>query len=322
MKRHHQILAGILAIQTVLSIIVFWPRSAATGEGTPVFADLKTDDILALSITDGEGSSIALRQVDESWVLPDADDYPADADKITQLLDKIVSITTGRLVTRTAASHKRLQVSPDDFARRLEFQTVDGAKHTLYLGSSPRYGATHFRVDGQDETYLTDAISIYEAEADAGPWIDPAYVSIPDADITRVTLKNANGSFTFTKDEEGNWTMAGLAPSETLNETEVTNTIRKAAALNILTPLGKEELSEYGVDEPTAEVTLDTADTTIIVRIGAQDSEDNSYVIISSESEYYVRVSELSVKDLIETTREDFLEGPPTPTPEEDTSTE
>lgn len=320
MKREHQILAGILAFQVILSIVVFWPRSAATGETKPVFPEVEAKDVIALTITDAEGDSIALQRVGDGWVLPEADDYPAQADKVTPLVDKIVGLSTARLVTRTSSSHKRLQVSADDFNHRIEFETADGAKRTLYLGSSPQYGTTHFRVEGQNETYLTSEISGYETNAQAGSWIDTVYVRVSEEAITRVTLRNANGSFTFDRDDEGNWTMAGLAPSETLNETEVANTIGKAAALNILRPLGKEELSEYGMDEPNAEVTLVTAETTITVRIGAQDPEDNSYVIISSESEYYVRVSDFSVTELVESTREDFLEQPPTPTPEGETS--
>jgi hypothetical protein len=38
--------------------------------------------------------------------------------------------------------------------------------------------------------------------------------------------------------------------------------------------------------------------------------------VISSESPYYVRVSEYTVKDFVEKARDGFLELPPTPTPE------
>lgn len=332
MKRHNQILAGILVIQIVLSVFVFWPKSAATAESKPLFPDLESGDIVALTITDADDNSITLRQsagngsaeLAKAWVLPDADDYPAQTDKITPLLTKIVDLTTGRLVTRTDASHKRLQVAPDNFERRIDFETAGGVKHTLYLGSSPRYGATHFRVDGQSETYLTNELFTWETKADAASWIDTAYLSVTQDDIAKLTLENANGTFTFTKDDEGNastelgevWTMAGLAADETLNETEVTARVRQAASVNMIRPLGKEEKAAYGMDEPNAVVTLETSDKTITLRVGAKDAADNSYVVISSESPYYVRVSEYSVKSFVENTRDDFLQLPPTPTPE------
>jgi hypothetical protein len=319
-KRHDQILAGVLVVQIILSIIVFWPKPTAAVESEPLFPDLESDDIVALAIADADGNSVTLRQVVGDWVLPDADDYPAEADNITSLLDKIVGLTTGRLVTRTDASHKRLQVAPDDFVRRIDFETADGVKHTLYLGSSPSYGATHFRVDGQSETYLTNAISNWETNATASSWIDAVYLSIPQADVTRMTLENDNGTFTFTKEDgegdEGNWTMDGLAADETLDEAKVTALLQRAASVNIVSPLGKEEQAAYGMDEPSAVVTLETEDKTVTLRVGAKDLDDNSYVVISSESPYYARAAEYGLKSLVENTRDDFLQLPATPTPE------
>jgi hypothetical protein len=75
------------------------------------------------------------------------------------------------------------------------------------------------------------------------------------------------------------------------------------------------------MDEPSAVATIETADRTVTLRIGAQDPEDNSYVAISSESPYYVRVAEFSVQNLVENAREDFLEVPTTPTPEGESDT-
>ncbi len=321
MKRHNRILTGTLVIQIILSIAIFWPKSVVTGASELLFPDLEAGDIVALSIADTDGNSIVLRQIAGNWALPDADDYPAQAGKITPLLDKIVGLTTGRLVTRTDASHKRLQVAPDDFVRRIEFETADGTKRTLYLGSSPSYGATHFRVDGQSETYLTNDISTWETNATAASWIDTVYLSVPQADVTRMTLENADGTFTFTKDDEGNWTMDGLAADETLDEAKVTALLGQAASVNVVSPLGKEDQAAYGMEEPNAVATIETNDQTVTLRIGAKDTADNSYVVISSESPYYVRVSEFSVKNLVENTRDDFLQSPPTPTPEEGTNT-
>ena len=132
---------------------------------------------------------------------------------------------------------------------------------------------------------------------------------------------NANGVFVFSRDEEGNWTMDGLAEDETLAETKVTSAVRQASWFNMTTPLGKQELAAYGMGEPNAVATVETADKTVTLWVGAQDPDDKSYVVISSESPYYVRVSEYSVQSLVENARDDFIEMPPTPTPEGDTDT-
>ncbi|MDY7075672.1 MAG: DUF4340 domain-containing protein [Chloroflexota bacterium] len=317
MKRHNQILIGVLVVQIILSVVVFWPKSSGAVGNEPLFPDLEGGDVVALTVVDADGNSITLRRVSGNWVLPDADDYPVQEDKITPVLEKIAGLTTARLVTRTDASHKRLQVAQNDFVRRVEFETDDGEQHTLYLGSSPSYGATHFRIDQQNETYQTSDLTAWDVDTTANSWIDTAYLNVQQADITKMALENANGVFVFTRDEEGNWTMEGLAEDETLAETRVTAAIQQASFLNVTTPLGKEEQTVYGMDEPNAIATIETAAKTITLRVGAQDSDDNSYVVISSESPYYVQVSEYSVQSLVQNTRTDFIEAPPTPTPGE-----
>jgi YD repeat-containing protein len=317
MKRHNQILAGILVIQVILSAIVFWPKPATTAAGDPLFPDLVADDIVALTITDADDNSIELRRVTGNWVLPDADDYPAREGTISSFLEKVADLTTARLVTRTDASHRRLQVTADGFERRIEVETMGGDRHTIYLGSSPRYGSTHFRADGLSETYLTSELSVWDSNADAGSWIDTIYLDMPQDTITKATVENSSGTLIFTKDAEGVWTMEGLAADETLNETAVTGLVQSAASVSMIRPLGKEGLPAYGMEEPNAVVTLDTADETIILRVGAKDPDDNSYVVASSESPYYVRVSEFTVRDLVEKGRDDFIQVPPTPTPGE-----
>jgi hypothetical protein len=319
MNRTQQVLAGILALQIVFIAVAFWPRTTAAVAGAPVFSNLEVDDIVALTVTDAEGNVVVLRKQDEGWVLPEADSFPADADKVVPVLEKIAGLTTSRLVTQTSSSHKRLQVAADDYVRRIDFETTNGDQHTLFLGSTPQYGAMHFRVDGQDETYLTSDFSTYDTRAESAAWIDTSYVKVDEASVKKVTLQNANGSFTFTRDEGEDWTMAGLHSGETLSQTQVDSLVRRAASVTMDSPLGKEQKPEYGMEQPGAVVRLETADSTVTLRVGAQDPEDQSYVVISSESPYYVRVASYAVQDLVEKTRDGFLELPPTPTPEAQT---
>lgn len=310
MKRHNQILIGVLVLQIALGVFVFWPKSTGAVESEPLFSELEVSDIFALAIADAEGNSVRLEKVDGDWVMPGADNYPAQVDKITPFLEKLIELTTDRLVTRTDASHARLQVAADDFVRRVEIVTTDGEKHTVYLGSSPRYGALHFRMKGQDEAYLTSDLTTWEANAEASAWVDAAYVSFPQADVYRMRLENANGSFEFEKGGDGTWTMTDLADDETLDQTQVTALLRRVASVNLTRPLGKEEQPAYGLDEPNAVAVLETMTDTLTLRVGAKVDEGGGYVVKSSQSPYYVEVAESAVAALVENEREAFLQQP------------
>ncbi|MBL7183566.1 MAG: DUF4340 domain-containing protein [Anaerolineae bacterium] len=319
MNRTNQILAAALAVQIVLVAVAFWPKPASVAGGESLFDGLEAEQITQLTISDETGNQVKLSNELGSWVLPEAGDYPCLESKVPEFLEKIVALKTNRLVTQTPASHKRLKVADDDFQRQIELELADGTTHRLYLGSSPRYGVSHVRAGGQNEVYLA-SLSASEAGVNASNWVDTLYFSVAQDQIVALTVENANGCFEFEKDEAGTWTMKYLAADETLNENNVKSLATRVSSLRMLRPLGKTEQDDYGLKEPNAIVTVETRDgegntKTYAIRVGAKSEEDNSYVVIASESPYYVRVSNYTVKDFVEKARDDFLELPPTPTP-------
>ena len=316
-KNHHKILATVLVAQIALSVVVFWPRPTTAGQQEPLFPDLAKEDVTSLTIEDDQGNRIALQKVTGEWVMPDAGEYPAQSEEVEALLEKLTALTTGQLVTRSDTSHKRLRVAANDFARRIEFESSGGTE-TLYIGSSPQYGSVHFRLEGESEAYLTSQLTTWDVNASTSTWIDTSYHSVQQDDVARFTLENANGTFVFERDDDG-WAMVEpeMAEGEVLNKTQVEAVLRRAAAVTIKSPLGLEEKGAYGLDDPTAEVIMETGDGTVTLTLGSKDDDDGSYVVKSSESAYYVHVSMNSVTALVQNDRDAFVDEP-TPEAESD----
>lgn len=320
MNRLNRILIVILALQLVLAAAVLWPRGATTSaEGQSLFPDLNAEQIVEVTISDANGETIRLAKQADGWALPEAGDYSIEEDKVTPLLTKIAELQADRLVTQTSGSHQRLKVAEGDFERRVDLVLADGTRHQLYVGSSPSFGVAHVRAAGQDEVYLTSELSSQDAGTQATAWVDRIYFSLPQDQVVGLTLENSNGRFEFEK-EGDTWTLKDLAAGEVLDEASVQTLISRAASMAMLQPLGKEDLIEYGMQEPSATVLLQTQSEgedakTYTLRVGAKDPDDNSYVVTSLESPYFVRVADFAVKDLVEKGRNDFLELPPTPTP-------
>jgi hypothetical protein len=317
MNKLNRILAGLLVLQLVVAVVVLWPRPAASGESVSLLPAVKVDDVVGLTIVDGNDRAITLARKGGSWVLPEAGDYPVQAEKVTTLLTKIEALKANRVVTQTNASHKRLGVAEDDFERRIDLQMADGSRQRLYIGNSPTWQAAHVRADGQDEVYLTSELSAQDAGTLATDWVDTVYLSIPRDQIVRITIENAQGTLELTKEGES-WNLQGLAPGETLDETKVNSLLSRVTSVSLLEPLGKDQVAAYGLDQPLAVVTVGTDDgQTHVLRVGAQDPDDQSYVLASSDSEYYVRVRQFVVQNLVEYGRQDLLVPPPTQAPEE-----
>jgi hypothetical protein len=141
-----RILTVVLVVQLALGVFVFWPRPAASSTGQPLLSDLKPEEITGLTITDDKGVTTKLAKSGDSWIAPDAGAYPADATKITPVLDKLIGIKTGKLIAQTAASQTQLQVADNKYVRQLEITKADGTSQTVYLGSPGGGQAVHVRL--------------------------------------------------------------------------------------------------------------------------------------------------------------------------------
>ena len=315
MNRTQRILVALLLFQIVLSAVLLRPRKMDGGGGEPLLAGLTADDVIGLKIDGGESSSVELNRVDGVWSLPAVDDYPAKDTMLKGALDKLVKLDTKRLITRTASSHKRLQVSADEYVRRIEVTTSAGRTYALFLGSSPSYGATHVRLDGKDETYLAGDLSPWELGTTTTSWVDTAFVSVPEEEIASVVISNANGVVTIDHDTAGKWALADLAVGESQNDEAISSAVTRASSMTLQAPLGKTQKLEYGLDNALAIVKIQLKDgEPLTLTVGAQDAGDRTYVVKSSSSPYFVRVAEYSVKPLVENARSAYLAVPATPT--------
>lgn len=318
--RRIQILAGLLIAQIALLAIVYWPRPTQA-TSAPLFPDLKTADVARLTISDKDGKSITLAQQAGNWLLPNAGDFPAQTSKVTALLDKVAGLKTNRLITQTPASHARLQVADNNFVRRLDLETTQGAKYTLYLGSAPRAGATHFRLAGQDNVYQVGNLSSTDAAIEPVGYIDATYLSFADADVTTLTVANAKGKLEFSKTAEGAWTLAELKPDQPLDAGQVQMLLNRIASVNLTRPLGITADPAWGLDKPGAVVTAITKSAqgegkTYVLQIGAKDETTNNYYVKASTSPYYVQVASFSLDDFVNKAAADFIAAPtPTPAP-------
>jgi len=326
LTRGNQILLVVLVVQLILVGVAFWPRSAAVASGEPLLPGLDPLEVVRVTITDKEGSQIVLAKELGNWVLPGADAYPCQEEKITELLDQVAGLTSDRLVTQTRASHERLGVARDEYEMLLQLEGSDGQAYELYIGTSPRYQVSHVRVADEDQVYLVSGVSSSTVSPRASAWIDTQYMTLSQDEIVGLSLENANGQFEFTKvggeeeGEEATWTMAGLAPGEVLNENPVVSMVSGLSNLRMVRPLGKEELEAYGLQDPVAAIRIRVPDEeggtkAYVVRVGAHWEDETAYVVKSGMSPYYVLVSEYTANLWIDKTRDDFAQVP-TPTPE------
>ena len=319
MNRSQQILAAILIIQILIVGAIFWVTSPQETPAGPLLSGYDADKVISLTITDNTGNIVKIARQGESWVLPDADGFPVDSEKVTSLLENLAAVDTSRPVTSTAASHERLQVAENDYSKKVEIET-DSKLYFLFVGSSPRANATHARLLGQDKVYLTGDISGWDVQSQAGSWIDVTLLSVPVDEITNLSLANQHGQFELLKDGD-NWIVDGVdAPGseEQFNQANLRSLVSQVSNLRMVEPLGKTERPDYGLDNPSAVITFTqnndlTGEKVFEIKVGAK-GDDNNYIVISSESDYYVKISGTFLDKFVNGSRGDFIGPIPTPT--------
>ncbi|MDQ4077010.1 MAG: DUF4340 domain-containing protein [Chloroflexota bacterium] len=315
MEKRNQYLTALLVVQLALAVLTFWPRSATSEAAAgPLLDDFEAGEVTAFTVSDADGNRIELAREGDEWVLPEADDFPANSSQVETFLGKVAKLQKNRLVTQTEGSHARLMVAEDEFERLVELRLEDGNTERLFIGSSGGPSATHVRLANEPEVYLTGDLAVWDANTQPGSWVDTTYVSVPLTETVGLTLQNTNGTFEFSKEGES-WTMEGLDEDETFNEEALTSMLGQITSLQMVRPLGKTEDASYGLDDPRAEAILETeAGEMYTLAIGAEDSEDLTAVAKWSESPYYVRISDATANSLVDKTEADFIQSP-TPAP-------
>ncbi len=309
------ILAGLLVFQIVIAALVLWPAAPISPQGALIFGDITPDQVTAITITDDADRTATLEVIAGLWTLAGTDGYPANAQKITTSLQKLLAINTDRLVTRTEGSHNRLQVSDDNYLRKIDVSTSAGTR-TIYLGSSGGTSATHVRPADQDSVFLSSGINTWELDPSAVNWIDVTYFATPAESIESVTLENANGEVTLTRDaDNGAWTMADLATDETVAVANIDTFVARIATLNLYSVLGKRDDPAYGFASPQATITVRYLDDTGAVQtatlvVGAKDDATDTYYLKSSASDYYVRMAAFTGDEFVNQQRAGFLVQP------------
>lgn len=320
MNKLQRNLSALLILQLLLAAVVYWPRPAAAGGSGPLLDGLTASEVTSILIEDKDGGIAQLTRQGSEWLLASGGDYPAQSDKIQPLLEKLLAIQTSRLVARTSSSHQRLQVADDEFLRRVTLETAAGSS-TLLVGSAPNPSATHVRLLGQDETYLTGEIASWDLNVAASGWIDTSYISLDRESISGITLDNASGTFTFRRAADGAWSMDGLAPEEQFDPTQFNTILSRLSSMSMSAPLGTTDDPAYALDTPRAAVTVAVEDQeqqstkSYTLLVGAANSEDNSAYLKWSASDYYVEAPAYNFTLMVDATRDSFIQPPPTPEP-------
>jgi hypothetical protein len=315
MNKTQKILLGVLITQLLLVALVFWPKEKTVENRDPVFGDRTAEEVTQFSIADSNGNEVTVLKDGENWILPDPEGYPVDSAKVDTMLKSLFNVQYGRFVAENKSSHDRLEVGTEKFNRRILLTFRSGESQTIYVGSTPTTASTNFRMEGDDNVYLSDQLNSNSYGSTKVSWINTALVRVTADTVNAMQLTNANGTYNFSKTEDNTWTIDGLQEGEDANSQAITTLVNRATGLTITEPLGKTKEADFGFSTPTATMVLSVTDSDgnpqqLKLTFGTVDPETSQVVVDSSAWEYYVKVNGAGITEILESSAIDFISVP------------
>lgn len=303
MNQKNRVLIGLLVIQLVIIGYMYRPVQHQTAASEPFFQGLTTSEISGIILTDADNKSIALQRQQEVWHIEDGL-FPADSKKIEKILNKIIGLTSGRVVTRTKSSQVRLQVADQLFNRKIELRLADASPKIFYLGSSPSQKSIYFREAGTELVYLVRGISSWELQVDNESWWQTVYVDYNDDDLTAIELNNTHGTLSFQKEDDKNWQLTNVKPESTKGVAEFIKSLRR---ISISGYMSKERPADLG--DAIGKLVYTGRKVSESLEIWPNPSEDDEYIIKDSKHFFYAKVRAYEVEKILQATQKDFITG-------------
>lgn len=243
---------------------------------------------------------VTLAREGETWRIESVGGYPAQADKVDEVLSTLRGVRVRNPIGTSQGSHIGLGVADDAFTRRLTLAGPEGDT-TLYLGAASG-SAMHLRVAGDDRVYLHRGESAWSIGDQNNRYFDPIYLEADPESVDQLTVSNATGEHSMTRGEDG-WRGLERETPQGVEQGEADALARSLLTVRMMEPVTREVTAAHGLDAGSRVSWTVVGDTTTRVEgytIGAQ-ADDQHHYVKSDASDWVVKVLSSSVSRALET---------------------
>jgi len=297
----------LLVLQVLITGYVYRGSQKEMPTETTLFEGLQASGVRQVVISGEEQKRLLVQRTAEGWQVELADGvyYPADAEKVESLIEKLVDLKSARLVTRTSSGHSRLQVDENKFSRKLEL--IGEETRTLFLGTSPSYKSIHLRTGGSDNVYLSSDFAAWEVPPDSASWWDGRYVNLDAKRFMEISLTNPEGDLHLQRENpEGEWRVAASVSDATVDKAGIQTFLDNISQLIITDIIVNEEDKPQG--EPLAVLTILGEAQQLDLQVWDRPDEAGDYTVKSSQSDFFARAGSYAVDDILSMSSESMYD--------------
>lgn len=224
--------------------------------------DKKNDEEAAEPTDTKPDQFVLVKKGDEDWALEAPAAYKANASNVQSLIDNLEKLKVVETVSSGTDAYDRWGVTEE---KALHVVVKKGGDTVLdaYFGEDGSRGQM-VRFAGRDGVFAVKGYSRYHYGRDLKGWRDKTIFKFEDADAELVTIKNENGTFTFTKKDDKWQSSFSAAPNKPaapiarFKDTKVDDLLRAYKSLNA---------SDFGDDKQPDAVRLNAPLATVTIQL-------------------------------------------------------
>jgi len=243
---------------------------------------------------------ITLTREADGWRIASAEGYPAQADKVDDVLETLEGIRVRTPIGTSQGSHVGLGVADDAFTRRLTLTSAQGDT-TVYLGAATG-SAMHIRLADDERVYLHRGETAWSIADQTNRYFDPIYLEEDPEQIDQLTVSNSSEQHQMTRSEDG-WRPTDRETTQGVEQSEADALVRGLLTVRMMEPVTRDVSAVHGLEQGARvewTVIEDTTTRSNGYTIGAK-ADDRHHYVKADRSDWVVKVLSSGVERALET---------------------
>lgn len=204
-----------LGVFGVLLAVVLATRESHVNVGVPKLELPAIDKSKVVSLEMTGAANATLKKDGGSWWVidpkkPDAK-HPVEESQVNAALDALAEFRAPDFVTEKAEKHAEYELS-DDKGLRVKVSREGAGAVELVFGKSAQTGGVYVREAGENAVFLTRSNLSWTLKKEPNGWRKRAFVNAKLDEMSKLTVRLPDASFTAKRGEDGNWSFDGTLP--------------------------------------------------------------------------------------------------------------
>ena len=197
----------------------------------------------------------------DSWVKSDETAFPVDQDKIDTLVSSLSSIKAERTLENVEDASEYELDQPEN---TITVTTEDGETTVIQLGMENDSTSQEY-IDLNKDSSTVYVVSNSTFSSFEGTLYDfaksGAFPTIDSSTVSKISVDGKDSSYVVEKDENNFWNITGDGETEKADSAKATSLASALSSMAYASYVNyncaEDELSQYGLDKPYAEITVD-----------------------------------------------------------------